>query len=760
MDFLKDRHVKFFKRILNVLPNRFASLDTSRMTIAFFAISGLDMLDSIQVLEKERKDIISWIYSLQVLPKTNGDAWQCGFRGCHAVGAPYDPKQAAECSIYYDSGHVAMTYTALLSLLILGDDLSGIDCAGIMAGLRKLQLSDGSFCSTPEGSENDMRFVYCAACMCYILNDWSGMDVDRAVSFIKKSISYEGAFGQGPMLEAHGGSTFCAVAALNLMGRLETALSARQLTRLKFWGLQRQQSGFQGRPNKPTDTCYSFWVGGTLRILSVYELTDMNSNREFILETQDAITGGFAKWPGHTPDALHAYFGVCGLSLLGEPGVEPMHASLNVSMRIADRIHTLHQQWTQTGELGLENIPDVNGCDTEDTSPDSLSSSTYGSALSDLSPADSTSKNYRNLPSPYNTRSKASCDTIKSQQISKPVWQTLQFIAEKHVQFFLSYLRGIPNQNGTECAGSSSCPMRLTYWCVSALDILGALELVDKTAVIRWLYSRHVEHSSGMSWFTRTVNGGEADSSSASPTPDLAATHAVLCGLITLGEDLTKVCREGLLESVRHSQCPDGSFTSVGDNRQSKLESAYYAVSVCYVLNDFSVIDQSRLIKFIRSSQFYECLSDEDNEHDKHSTSVFFSVACFEMLPDTAFSSEEVEGIRKWCLEKQAAKFSSQTSKCASISDCYEIIATWQMLTVESEIDMSFIREYILSCQGNKTGAFSLKPGSHPDTYSGFQGVCCLAMLGESGLAPLHVPLGVSQQAQHHIRAMYPTNEH
>ena len=45
-----------------------------------------------------------------------------------------------------------------------------------------------SFCSTPEGSENDMRFVYCAACVCYILNDWSGMDKEKAERFIISSI--------------------------------------------------------------------------------------------------------------------------------------------------------------------------------------------------------------------------------------------------------------------------------------------------------------------------------------------------------------------------------------------------------------------------------------------------------------------------------------------------------------------------------------------------------------------------------------------
>ena len=67
-----------------------------------------------------------------------------------------------------------------------------------------------------------------------------------------------------------GGSTFCAVASLVLMGRLNSALTPHQVERLKRWCVCRQQTGFQGRPNKPVDTCYSFWVGATLEVKSCY----------------------------------------------------------------------------------------------------------------------------------------------------------------------------------------------------------------------------------------------------------------------------------------------------------------------------------------------------------------------------------------------------------------------------------------------------------------------------------------------------------
>ena len=88
---------------------------------------------------------------------------------------------------HYDNSHVTMVYTALACLLILGDDLSRVNKMAVLSGVRRLQLDDGSFTATLEGAENDMRFVFCASCVCYMLNDWSGMDIHKTVDYIKRS---------------------------------------------------------------------------------------------------------------------------------------------------------------------------------------------------------------------------------------------------------------------------------------------------------------------------------------------------------------------------------------------------------------------------------------------------------------------------------------------------------------------------------------------------------------------------------------------
>ena len=40
---------------------------------------------------------------------------------------------------------------------------------------------------------------------------------------------YDGGISQGPLLESHGGSTFCAVATLSLMGELDSTFTEEQV---------------------------------------------------------------------------------------------------------------------------------------------------------------------------------------------------------------------------------------------------------------------------------------------------------------------------------------------------------------------------------------------------------------------------------------------------------------------------------------------------------------------------------------------------
>jgi geranylgeranyl transferase type-1 subunit beta len=66
------------------------------------------------------------------------------------------------------------------------------------------------------------------------------------------------------------GSTYCCLAALSMLGALDVENSGDTI----HWLTSRQinsdnsgHGGFNGRVNKPSDTCYSFWVGGALDVI-------------------------------------------------------------------------------------------------------------------------------------------------------------------------------------------------------------------------------------------------------------------------------------------------------------------------------------------------------------------------------------------------------------------------------------------------------------------------------------------------------------
>ena len=117
----------------------------------------------------------------------------------------------------------------------------------------------------------------------------------RAVmNFIISCQTYEGGFGGEPYAEAHGGYTFCGVAALTLLcprhelqwtglhdntentttddnNEEDDVVSRLDIVALTGWLTRRQmryEGGFSGRTNKLVDGCYSFWQGGATAIVS------------------------------------------------------------------------------------------------------------------------------------------------------------------------------------------------------------------------------------------------------------------------------------------------------------------------------------------------------------------------------------------------------------------------------------------------------------------------------------------------------------
>ena len=141
------------------------------------------------------------------------------------------------------------------------------------------------------------------------------------MQFIANCQTYEGGFGGEPGTEAHGGYTFCAIAALALLDHLSN--STIDLPALQGWLVRRQmpyEGGFQGRSNKLVDGCYSFWQGGALAILSQLDdtstlLMDEGLLQRYILLCAQDVNGGLRDKPSKSRDFYHSCYNLSGLSV-------------------------------------------------------------------------------------------------------------------------------------------------------------------------------------------------------------------------------------------------------------------------------------------------------------------------------------------------------------------------------------------------------------------------------------------------------------
>jgi geranylgeranyl transferase type-1 subunit beta len=153
------KQVAYNRYCLALLPTPYTANDLNRMSLGFFILNSLDILDQLSSTATEsQQHWIEWIYKCQV---PSG-----GFSGSTAT-------KTNEYSLY-DVAHLPATYFAIALLLILGDDLKRVNRQAILEELRKSQNEDGSFSPVLLGEEkfgeNDVRHVYAAIAVRYMLS--------------------------------------------------------------------------------------------------------------------------------------------------------------------------------------------------------------------------------------------------------------------------------------------------------------------------------------------------------------------------------------------------------------------------------------------------------------------------------------------------------------------------------------------------------------------------------------------------------------
>ncbi|KAI3822616.1 hypothetical protein L1987_10211 [Smallanthus sonchifolius] len=139
-----------------------------------------------------------------------------------------------------------------------------------------------------------------------------------------------------PGAELHTGQIFCCIGALAITGCLHYV----DKDLLGWWLCERQvkSGGLNGRPEKLSDVCYSWWVLSSLIMIDRVHWIDKEKLVKFILDCQDKENGGISDRPDDAVDVFHTYFGIAGLSLLEYPRLKAIDPAYALPVDVVNRI--------------------------------------------------------------------------------------------------------------------------------------------------------------------------------------------------------------------------------------------------------------------------------------------------------------------------------------------------------------------------------------------------------------------------------------
>lgn len=297
----RQKHIALLTKSLMSLSEAYESLDCSRPWLCYWILHSLEILGE-RLYDDDNAKIAGFLSKCQ---SPDG-----GFGG----GPGQHP-------------HLASTYAAVNALCIIGtqEAYEIIDRRQLSRFLLSLRGEDDAFSMHAEG-EVDIRGVYCAIAVAKLTNIYTPEMFNGTEFWIAKCQTWEGGFGGCPGMEAHGGYTYCGLAALVLLGKTNLIC----LTSLLRWIVNKQmrlEGGFQGRTNKLVDGCYSFWQGGTFPLIHAIlskEKKVFNSNnwlfdqkalQEYLLVCCQHPCGGLLDKPEKNRDIYHTCYALSGLSV-------------------------------------------------------------------------------------------------------------------------------------------------------------------------------------------------------------------------------------------------------------------------------------------------------------------------------------------------------------------------------------------------------------------------------------------------------------
>ena len=282
------------------------------------------------------------------------------------------------------------------------------------------------------------------------------------------------------------------------------------------------------------------------------------------------------------------------------------------------------------------------------------------------------------------------------------------------------------------------------YWGLSALDLMGRIDLLDRSTVLDFVLQCYHEDVGGF--------GGNIGHD-----PHLLYTLSAV-QVLALLDEMHRIKVDNVIECKIRIDCfnsercldvislqqEDGSF--IGDKWGEKdTRFSYCAISLAALLGKLDRINVDKAVEFILSCRNFDggfgCIPDAET----HSGQIFCCVGALAIVKRLDLIDKDLLGW--WLAERQlpCGGLNGRPEKLEDVCYSWWVLSSLSAIERLEWIDSAKLAEFIVQCQDPEQGGISDRPDNVADVYHTFFGLAGLSLLGAPGLKQINPEFALPQ---------------
>ncbi|XP_059621922.1 geranylgeranyl transferase type-2 subunit beta [Phlebotomus argentipes] len=300
---------------------------------------------------------------------------------------------------------------------------------------------------------------------------------------------------------------------------------------------------------------------------------------------------------------------------------------------------------------------------------------------------------------------------------------TRSLLFDKHVEYISNYGK---DKSEYEYHMTEFLRMSGIYWGVTALDLMGELDKIDRDTVVEFVRKCQCPVTGGIA----ACDGHD---------PHILYTLSAV-QILCIYDCLHEIDTEAVVKYVQSLQQPDGSF--FGDKwGEVDTRFSFCAVATLALLHKLDVIDLPKAVDFVMS-----CCNPDGGFGSKPNAESHAGLmyCCVGFLSITnQLHRLECDKVAWWLCERQlpSGGLNGRPEKLPDVCYSWWVLASLSIIGRLHWISAEKLEQFILSCQDNETGGFSDRTGNLPDIFHTLFGLGALSLLGSDQLKKVNPTL-------------------